>query len=163
MRKIMACAALMVLVAASSEAQNSITPAKEAVTDATIINLCGARLSKLFAQLGPPENVRPERGDKPEEDDVFFDYGAAGFGCKVRNKAVPVCFFFKDWKGTVRGIKIGDSREDVVKVLGNATTTVKDKNGVITAYGYDLKELDAYFFANVDETGKVWRVEVSLK
>jgi hypothetical protein len=163
MRKIMACAALMVLVVASSEAQNSITPTKEAVTDTTIINLSGARLSKLFAQVGLPDNIRPERGAKPEEDNVFFDYGAAGYGCKVRSKVVYACFFFKDWKGTVRGIKIGDSREDVVKVLGKAPTTVNDKNGAVTAYGYELKDLDADFFANFDETGKVWRVEVSLK
>ncbi len=36
------------------------------------------------------------------------------------------------------------------------------KEGVVTAYGYDLKDLGAYFFTNF-KAGKVWRVEVSLK
>jgi hypothetical protein len=58
---------------------------------------------------------------------------------------------------------MGDGREVVLKVLGKAAVTVKDKKGAIAAYGYDLKELDAYFFANFDKDGKIWRVEVSLK
>ena len=144
-----------------AEAQNGAAPAKDAVADATIINSCGGPLSKMFAQCGAPGDLRVLRGDAPAEDDVFCDYGAYGF--RVRNKAIRTCFFFADWKGPIRGIKIGDSREDVVKVLGNARQPVKDKNGVVTAYGYELKDLDADFFANFDKDGKVWRVEVNLK
>ena len=71
-------------------------------------------------------------------------------------------FFFNDWTGSIRGIRIGDSYAEVTKVLGNPATTVKNKEGVVTAYGYDLKDLGAYFFTNF-KAGNVWRVEVSLK
>lgn len=108
-----------------------------------------------------PGDLQVLRGDTPAKDDVFCDYGAYGF--RVRNKAIRTCFFFSDWKGPIRGIKIGDSREDVVKVLGNVPTTAKDKNGVVTAYGYELKDPNADFFANFDKDGKMWRVEVNLK
>jgi hypothetical protein len=161
MRIIMAFAVLMALVVASAEAQNSATPAKDAVTDATIINLCGGRLAKMFAQCGTPEDLRVKRGSTPDEDDVLCNYGTYAF--RVRDKVIRTCFFWSDWKGPIRGIKIGDSREEVVKVLGKAPSTDKDKDGAITAYGYDLKDLDADFFTNFDKDGKVWRVEVSLK
>jgi hypothetical protein len=68
-----------------------------------------------------------------------------------------------DWKGPIRGIKIGDSRENVVKVLGNLPITVKDKEGVVTAYGYALKDLDAEFYADFDKDGKVWQAEFGIK
>ena len=161
MRMIMACAALMAVGVASAEAQDRTTPAKDAVTDATIINSCGSRLFKMFAQYGTPGDLRVIRGDTPAEDEVLCDYEAHGF--RVRNKVIQSCFFWEDWKGSIRGIKIGDSREDVVKVLGTPPITVKDKKGVVTVYGYELKDLDDKFFTNFDKDGKVWRGEVSLK
>ena len=144
-----------------AEAQDAAAPAKNAIADATIIALRGGPLAKMFAQCGVPQDLRVLRGDSAAEDDVFCDYGAYGF--RVRNKAIRTCFFFADWKGPIRGIKIGDSREDVAKALGNATTTAKNKDGAVTAYGYDLKDPAADFFANFDKDGKVWRVEINLK
>jgi hypothetical protein len=156
----MACAALTVLVAANSLAQESAAPAKDTVTDAAIIAMCGGGQAKMFALYGVPEDLWATRGATEDEDDVFLGYGAYGF--KVRDKVVRVCFFFRGWKGPIRGIKIGDSCEDVAKALGNPRTTVKAKDGSITAYGYQFQDLDANFFANFKD-GKVWRVEVSLK
>ena len=95
-----------------------------------------------------------------ENDDVFVGYGPFGF--KVRDERVRVSFFFNDWTRSIRGIRIGNSYAEVTKVLGDPATTVKSKEGVVTAYGYDLKNLDAYFFTNF-KAGKVWRVEVRLK
>ena len=158
MRIIMACAAIMALIVASAEAKDNATPAKDAVTDATIIDICGGRLAKMFAQFGPPSHILAIRGDTPDEDDVLCDYESYMF--RVHDKVIRFCFFRTDWKGTIRGIKIGDSREDVVKVLGTAPITVKDKNGVITAYGYRMKDLDVQFHADFDEEGKVKRVEI---
>lgn len=160
MRMIVACAAVAAVILASVEAQDA-EPAKPQITDEIIINTCGGRLAKMFAQFGPPNDIKAKRGNTPAEDDVFCDYGPYGF--KVRGKLVRACFFFDEWKEPIRGIKIGDSREDVAKVLGKAPSTVKNKEGAITAYGYELKDLDANFFANFDEDGKVWRVEISLK
>ena len=160
MRWSIVCAALTALAAASGVAQESATPAKDAVTPEAIINMCGGSMAKMFAVYGAPGQLWADRGATEAEDDVFFGYGAYGF--KVRDKVVRVCFFFRAWKGPVRGVKIGDGLEDVVKLLGSPRTTVKDKNGAITAYGYELKDLNANFFANFKE-GKVWRVEVSLK
>ncbi len=161
MRMIMAFGALMVLVAASALAQDAAPPSKRPITDTTIINTCGERLFKMFARYGTPDDVRALRGDTAAQDEVLCDYGAYGF--RVRDKLVRTCFFWSDWKAPVRGIKIGDSRQQVEKVLGAATITSKDKDGVLTAYGYSLNDLGADFFVNFDKDGKVWRVEVSMK
>ena len=75
------------------------------------------RLAKLFATFGIPDDVRAYREDDQAKDDtVVLDYGAYGF--KVRKKTVRNCLFWPNWKGTIKGIKIGDSRDDVAKVLG---------------------------------------------
>ncbi len=161
MRMIVACAALMALAVTGAKAKEGAAGSKDSITDTKIINSCGDGLSKMFSRFGTPEDLRVLRGDTSAEDDVFCDYGAYGF--RVRNKAIRTCFFFSDWKGQIRGIKIGDGLANVVKVLGNATTTSKDKDGAVTAYGYELKDLGADFFANFDKDGKVWRVEVTLK
>jgi hypothetical protein len=159
MRMLMACAATAVLFAACAEAQDHVAAGKNEVTDTKIIDICGSRLSKMFNQFGVPVDVLAIRGDTPDEDDVICDYGTFMF--RVRDRMVRRCFFRKEWKGPVHGIKIGDSREDVVKVLGTAPMTFKDKNGVVTDYGYRLKDLDVEFYANFDENGKLKRVEIS--
>ena len=161
MRLIVACAPLMALVAASAAAQEADAPAKDAVTDAKIIDMCGGRLAKMFAQYGTPVDLWAARGNTPDKDEVICNYHTYMF--RVRGRVIQSCFFAPDWKGLIRGIKIGNSREDVVKVLGNPSMTFKDKAGVVTAYGYALKGRDASFFTNFNKDGKVWRVEVSMK
>jgi hypothetical protein len=156
---ILSCAVLAALVFASAEAQDAGPPAKDAITDATIIHSCGSTVSKMFAQYGVPSNVVPIRGNTPAEDDVICDYGTYMF--RVRDRVVRLCFFLNGWKGPIRGIKIGDSREDVVKALGPAQMTFKDKNGVVTDYGYRMKDLGVTFYANFDEDGKLKRVEIA--
>jgi hypothetical protein len=160
MRLLVACAALLAVAVGGAEAQGFITPASAPVSDATIISMCGGKMAKMFAQYGTPTQLWADRGATEEQDDVFLGYGAYGF--KVRDNVVRVCFFFKGWMEPIRGIKIGDRYDDVARVFGNPRTTVKDKDGVVTAVGYDLKEPNANLFANFKE-GKVWRVEVSLK
>ena len=55
---------------------------------------------------------------------------------------------------------MGDTREDVVKVLGPASIILKDKHGVVTAYGYRMKDLNIEFYADFDKDGRVQRVEI---
>ena len=158
MRTTLACAVLIVLIAAGAEAQNAAGPAKKEVTDMMIINTCGDRLVKMFGQYGTPLDVVPIRGDTPDDDDVLVDYGTYIF--RVHDRIVRFCFFRNEWPGTILGIKIGDSREDVEKVLGAPRTTFKDKNGVLTDYGYHMKDLGIEFYANFDDNGKLKRVEI---
>ena len=154
-------AALLMLAATSGLAQEVATPAKNPLADdEAIITLCGGRQARMFALFGVPQELWSERGATEAEDDVFVGYGPFGF--KIQDERVRVSFFFNDWTGSIRGIRIGDSYAEVTKVLGNPATTVKNKEGVVTAYGYDLKDLGAYFFTNF-KAGNVWRVEVSLK
>jgi hypothetical protein len=160
MRLAVTLAAIAALAATTVRADDAGAPAQGAPTDEAIINMCGGRLVKMFAQFGTPANVWAMRGSTPAEDDVFCHFGSFGF--RVRNKTINTCFFFSRWKGPIRGIKMGDSRDDVVKVLGKPSITVKDKNGVVTAYGYKLKDIDADFLADFDENGKVTKAEVSL-
>jgi hypothetical protein len=153
----MRCAVLMVLGTASVHAQDA-TPAKQPVTDAMIIDSCGGRVGDMFARYGTPVDVVPIRGKEPDEDDVICNYGAYMF--RVRDRMVRCCFFLKTWKGSIQGIKIGDSRDDVVKVLGEAPIVFKDKKGVVTDYGYRMKKLGVKLYANFDEDGKLKRVEI---
>jgi hypothetical protein len=158
MRMIMVCVALVALVAAGAAAQDAVTQAKDSITDTKIIDMCGGRLAKMFTQFGTPAELIAIRGKTSDKDYVLCDYGTYFF--HVRKKVILACFFWSDWKGPIRGIKIGDSREDVVKVLGNAQITVKDKNGVVTAYGYRMKDLDVEFYTDFDKDGKVREVEI---
>ncbi len=154
-------AALVILAAASGLAQDAATPAKNPFTDdEAIMALCGGQQARMFALFGVPQELWAERGATEAKDDVFVGYGAFGF--RVRDEVVRVSFFFSNWTGSIRGIRIGDSYAEVVKVLGDPPTTFKNKEGDVTAYSYEIKELGADFFANF-KAGKVWRVEVSLK
>ena len=160
MRTTIACAVLAAFVAVSAAAQDAAAPAKDAITDAAIINTCGARLSKMFARYGQPKALWVARGNAEDDDEVICSY-EGGYMFRVRGTEVKRCFFWKQWKGSIHGIKIGDSREEVLKALGDPSMTFKDKDGVVTDYGYKFKDLDVKFFANFDKDGKVWRVEVS--
>ena len=71
--------------------------------------------------------VVAKRGSTPDEDDVLFEFGTF-MVCIAPNQRISTCFFLKTWKGPVRGIKMGDTREDVVKVLGPASIIFKDKH-----------------------------------
>jgi hypothetical protein len=159
MRLIMTCVAFTALVAAGVAAQDAAAPAKGAVTDLAIIKIRGSHFTDMFAQFGTPQIVVATRGRTPDEDDVLFNFGA--FIIRVgKDQKINNCFILKNWKGPIRGIKIGDSREDVVKVLGNASMTFKDKNGTITDYGYRMKDLGVEFYVNFDENGNVKRVQI---
>jgi hypothetical protein len=133
---------------------------KDAPTDAAIINMCGGRLAKAFHEFGTPVEVFVTRGNKPEDDSVVLDFGT--FGLNIRNKTVVSSYFYKEWQGTIKGIKIGDSREQVVKVLGNKFDASKNSVGVDDA-GYDLKDNDAVFWVDFDKDNKVIKVEIQLK
>ena len=91
MRMIMACAALVALVVASAEAQDGAAPAKDAITDAAIINSCGGRLAKMFAQFGTPSDLWVARGNTEDEDEVICNYHTYMF--RVRGKVIQTCFF----------------------------------------------------------------------
>lgn len=158
---IVAFAALAALALSTAWAGDPGVQGQGDLSDEAIINICGNHLAKMFAECGPPKDLRAERGDTPAEDQVYCDYDAYGF--KVSKGIIRVCFFWEEWQGPIRGIKIGDSREEVAKILGKAPTAVKDKDGNVTAYGYELKDMGAYFFTNFNKDGRVWRVEVSLK
>ena len=108
LRMIVAGVCLLCLVVASAAAQDTPAPAQpaaplaaaapaNAVTDIMIINSCGDRLAKMFTKFGVPSDLTSIRGDKPEEDDVFCDYGAYGF--RVRGKVIRICFSGRDGKG----------------------------------------------------------------
>jgi hypothetical protein len=160
MRTILSYAALALLLSVNAPTRAADPPAKSAINSETVINMCGGRLAKMFATFGTPEDAWADRGTSEAHDDVFFDYGPYAF--KVREKIVRVCFFFSPWSEPVRGMKIGDTPEQVIKALGKPSITVKNKEGEITAYGYEWKDIDARAFANFRD-GKIWRVEVSIK
>lgn len=124
-----------------------------------IIQSCGYDLATLFAKFGQPSDLVPARGEKVEMDRVLCDYETFMFS--FRDQKIQGAFFREGWKGSILGIKIGDTREAVVKVLGTAPEIFKNKDGVITDYGYPRKDLGVEFYANFDaKTGQLIRVEI---
>jgi hypothetical protein len=163
MRLAIAFAAMMVLAVTGTQGQTPSVSGKGGPTDDAVLNVIGDRLVRVFTQFGVPENVYPVRqDDNPDDDTVVFHYASDSYGFAIHNKTVSICFFWGAWTGTVKGIKIGDSRDAVVKVLGNPSVTLKDANGVITSYGWDLKDLDAKLYADFDANGIVNRVDAEL-
>jgi hypothetical protein len=160
MRLTLTLAAIAALAVAIARAEDSGARGKAAPTDDAIIDTCGVRLARLFARFGAPQDILAKRGSMPNEDDVLLDYGSFLF--RIRDKTVRNCFFLNDWKGPIRGIKIGDSTDEAKKVLGAPRVAYKNKDGT-TDYQYDLKDLDATFWANFDKDGKLKRVEIDLK
>jgi hypothetical protein len=126
----------------------------------TIINACGADLNKLFAEFGAPKYMVVARGDTNDDDDVLFEYGT--FVLRIHEDKVTSCFFKSNWTGPIGEIRIGDSRENVEKVLGKPTS-VLSKDGVITAYGYDLQSPKTTMYTNFNDAGAVRRVEIAAR
>ena len=160
MRVIMAFAALTALVVASAEAQEAPPRPKTQLPTQRSSTFAAAVWRRCSLSAARRQTSRPFAETRPPRTTCYASTGPTVSESATRWS--KLAFSGQDWKGPIRGIKIGDSREDVVKVLGAASITFKDKDGNITAYGYELKELDAKFFANFDKDGKVWRVEVSL-
>jgi hypothetical protein len=153
-----AIAALAVtMVRAADPGSGGIAPP----TDEMIINACGTRLVKVFAKFGQPSDLYPYRGDTTDKDGVTMDYGLFTFS--FRDKIIRSCFFWQQWTGTIKGIKMGDSRQDVEKALGTNHQT--DKADAVSAggdYGFDLKDLGVTLWFDFDQNDKVNKVEVQL-
>jgi len=84
----------------------------------------GGRTKKGFDRSGPPEDVAP---GGPRKDSVLVKDGSFGF--RLRDRVVYDCDFWAAWPGTIRGIRIGDTREAVVKVLGPKDRDAKNGDG----------------------------------
>lgn len=160
MRLTLTLAALAAMVVTAARAEDPDARKEGVVTDEAIVNACGGDLTNLY-KFGVPNHIVATRGDMPEEDDVLFRYDG-GFILRVHFRTITTCFFLKDWEGPIRGMKIGDSREGVVKVVGKPRSVITDKDGVETDYGYDLKRGDDTIglWVGFDEDGKVRRVEL---
>ena len=146
------------MVAARVNADDSAKAAKQLPTDETIIKLCGDSLANMFAKCGVPEEIIVNN-DKA----AILDYGSFAFS--VKEKAVTGSYFFPSWKGTFKGAKYGDTKEQVVKILGDGYSDVKGKTGAgkdFEAYGWDLPEQKATFWLYFTDD-KVSRVQITLK
>jgi hypothetical protein len=144
------------IIPAWCEADDSSNTFKQAPTDEAVINLCGAGLPNVFAQFGLPEDLRAS-GDN--DGGVDLDYGSFGF--KIKNKTALACFFWSDWKGPVKGVKIGDSKEQAVKVLGANKHVFKHPDG-LEDYGWDLTTPNAIFWLYFDKDGKVKKIDTEI-
>lgn len=132
---------------------------QKAPTGDDIVQACGSRLAKMFARFGYPENVTPLRRSKPELDRVLLTYGKFAF--ESRDRTVQACLFYSDYTETVRGIKIGEPRQQVEKVLGTEHKVEKGSQSD-QDLGYAMKNLDATFWVDFDKDDKVRMIEVQL-
>src|SRR5262245_25273685 len=130
------------------------TKGKDAPSDEQIIDMVGGRLAKIFVRFGTPADLFPVRANEsPEMDLVILEYRSFAFG--IRNKTVQTCYFVRGWAGTIKGIKLGDSREQVVKTLGKEyepSDVVNNDN--VYDFAWDLKETDSLLWAIFDKQDK---------
>ena len=160
MRWTLALTALLLAIAGTIEAQPGQPAGKQSLTDKAVIDLCGGRLARVFAEFGIPDELRAVRENGPERDAVMVKYGTFGF--LVRQKTVQSCYFWPGWKGKIQGIEIGNTPEEVVKVLGKNDLSFKNSYGG-DDYGWNLKAYDAILWAQFDKDNKVWSVQVAAK
>lgn len=137
-------------------AEDSSLGAKPGLSGDTILGLCGARLAKVFDRLGTPENLRPS-GD--QDGSVDIDYGT--FGLKIKNKTAAACFFWNDWTGPVKGIRIGDTKEQVLKILGKNDRIYTHADG-LEDYAWNFKSESILFWAWFDKNNKVRKITAEL-
>jgi hypothetical protein len=161
MRLTIALAVITALAVVTAQATDPVSGGNAAPSDDAVTNLCGERLARMFAQFGTPTDAYALRGSTPDLDGVIFTYGTYAF--TVRDKTVHTCWFMSGWTGTIKGIKIGDSQQDVEKVLGTTHQTDKTTSqSTLGDFGFDLKDLDAVFWAEFDKNNKVYQIEVDL-
>jgi hypothetical protein len=154
MRVVLALA--VCLVGSAWVVADDFSAAKQPPTDESVINTCGAHLPDVFARFGVPGDLRPS-GDN--DGGVDLDYGAFGF--KIKNKIAVATFFWSDWPGTVKGVKIGDTKDQAIKVLGPNKHTYKHPDG-LEDYGWDLTTPNAILWLYLDKDGKVKKMDTEL-
>lgn len=79
--------------------------------------LLGMTLKEAAAAFGPPEQVFPVRGAKPWEDDVAFYYRDHSYLFWFRDRVWEVRVD-RRFGGTAIGVRMGETRAEVAKVLG---------------------------------------------
>ena len=141
----------LLLIATRLSAGDAAAPARQLPTDDTIIKLSGDSMANMFAKCGVPDDIFVN-GDK----DAILDYGTFGFA--VKKKIVTCSYFFDGWKGTFKGVKFGDTKEQAVKVIGTGYREVTGKD--FDAYGWELKDQKATFWLYFTDN-KVDRVQIT--
>jgi hypothetical protein len=147
----------LLLIAVGANADDSAAPARQLPTDDTIIKLCGDSLANMFAKCGVPDEITVN-GDKLP----VLIYGPFAF--TVKTKKVTGSFFFDDWKGTFKGVKYGDTKDQTARVLGSGYSDVKGKGSDgkdFEAYGWPLKDQKATFWLYFTDD-KVSNVQITL-
>jgi hypothetical protein len=155
MRLALTLSALLMVVTGATAADSPApapAPAKQLPSDETIIKLCGDMLANMFAKCGTPDTITVN-GDKV----AVLIYGPYGF--TVNRDKVVGSYFFGDWKGTFKGVKYGDTKDQAVKVLGNKFKDVKGKD--FEAYAWPLPDQKATFWLYFTDD-KVSNVQVTL-
>lgn len=87
-------------------------------TDAFDPSVClGFDLPAIAGACGFPSRVYPLRGEEPWQDDVVLRYGDAYSLFLFRDRVWQV----RVWEagGSLGGVRIGDTREQVLEALGN--------------------------------------------
>ena len=98
-------------------------------------------------------------GQYPKSDPVQMYYDD-GFAFIVQGKSVQSLNFYEGWKGTVKGIKIGDTKEQVEKVFVGKFRPDPD---IDNDYIVQLKDSDAEMIVVFDKKSKITKLIVYLK
>jgi hypothetical protein len=123
-----------------------------------IIDLVGTKFTKVFSTLGTPTDPYTIRASTESDDYVVLDYPTFAF--KVRNKIATMGIFWKEYDGSVNGVRIGDKKSSVLDKLGNTDDISKNADGSVN---YFWQQNDYYLGVVFDDDNGVTMIKIETK
>lgn len=115
----------------------------------------GARLYKVFETFGNPHDLYCSADGKNE---TIIDYGPFAF--QIGHKEVTIVYFWNNFPGTVFGVSIGTSKDDLEKTYGKPSAVKKSKIDGAAIWIYNIVKTDRMFIVFFDKNGKIDRMQI---
>ncbi len=161
MRIVSAVVARIAFMAVFAFGQLAEPADKPQPSDQDVVAVVGARVAKVFARFGAPEDITPADASS-DEPKICLDYG--GFGFLVVDKSVRTCLFWPAWTGSACGIKLGESADAAVKKLGKPDLMKKDDDGKQRMYwSFKANDEVMQMQASFDKNQKCTRVCLNVQ
>lgn len=139
--------------------------AEPALTPQQLEDTIGSKLSQLVPKYGAPKDVGSSRSTRPEaeryrvnDDCVQFGYGDYGFLANF--DIIQGCVFFPGWTKPVHGVKLGDTIDGAIRVLGNQYTQGKKPVDPAQFYSWKLPEGSRNILVYYDKDKRIDRIEI---
>ncbi|GEM_PF-2852544 len=115
----------------------------------------GVRLYKVFETFGNPNDLFCSADGKNE---TIIDYGSFAF--QIGHKTVTIVYFWNNFHGTVFGVSIGSSMDDLEKTYGKPSAVKKSKIDGTAIWIFNIEKTDRMFIVFFDKNGKIDRMQI---